>query len=400
MTNVVKSIIVIGGGYAGLQAVEELAKNPSNQIKLFDKNPYHYMQTDVYDLIANEGDFADVTVDLYSFCVGFCSSVEFIKEEVVDIDFKTKIVISKDQNYQYDFIVLAVGARTKFFSNIIGLQEYGYGIKALHRAMYFKQKFEMSLFKKLDQGGRYCEPLTIVIAGGGLSGVEIAAQMASFASDFYKNNNFTCRKLNIVLVNSGDEILKGLDKKLVHQSQKHLDKLGVITITNQKVVEITQDKVTLSDGDIIMMDYMIFAGGVEPNGLVHTLDIKKNSMGYIEVDQYLKSTEYEDTFVVGDCATIYENGHPIPPTADVAEQMGVLSAQNINASINKRELKKHSIKSRGILIALGRGYAVGKLFGIYIKGYPAYMVKKLVERVYAYKLERRSKAGCKKIFKD
>jgi len=395
-----KKIIVIGGGYAGLQAIEELAKESSNEIKLFDKNPYHYMQTDVYDLIANEGDFADVTVDLYSFCTGFCSNIEFIKEEVTKIDFENKNIISINQEYKYDYIILAVGARTKFFSNILGLKEYGYGIKALHRAMYFKQKFEMSLFKKLDQGGRYCEPLTIVIAGGGLSGVEIAAQMASFARDFYKNNNFICRKLNIVLINSGDEILKGVDKKLVRQSQHHLDKLGVITITNQKVTEITKDKVTLSDGDIIMMDYMIFAGGIEPNGLIHKLSISKNLFGYIEVNDYLQSTQYSDVYAIGDCTTIYNNDKALAPTADVAEQMGVLCAQNINAITNNKNPKKHSIKSRGILIALGRGYAVASLFGVNIKGYPAYILKKIVEKVYAWKLDKRSKAGCKKIFNN
>ena len=398
MSKVNNTIIIIGGGYAGLQCVEELAKNVNNDIKLFDKNPYHYMQTDVYDLIANEGDFADVTVDLNSFCVGFCSSVEFVKEEILNIDFENKNVISMNEQHQYDYLVLAVGARTRFFSNIDGLKEFGYGIKALHRAMYFKQKFEMSLFKKLDQGGRYCEPLTIVIAGGGLSGVEIAAQMASFASDFYKNNNFVCRKLNIVLVNSGDEILKGLDKKLVRQSQKHLDKLGIITIRNQKVVAITLDQVTLSDGDIIMMDYMIFAGGVEPNGLVHELDINKTSWGYIEVDEYLMSTQYKEVFAIGDCTTIYDHEDPLSPTADIAEQMGVLCAKNINAIIKNENTQKHTIRSRGIIIALGRGYAVGKLFGIHLKGYPAYILKKLIEKVYSYKLDRRSKIGCQKIF--
>jgi len=400
MSIVKNTIIVIGGGYAGLQAIEELAKEPVNEIKLFDKNPYHYMQTDVYDLIANEGDFADVTVDLNSFCAGFCSVVEFIKEEVINIDFITKKVIIKNNEYSYDSLILAVGARTKFCSNIMGLKEHGYGIKALHRAMYFKQKFEMSLFKKLDQGGRYCEPLTIVIAGAGLSGVEIAAQMASFASDFYKNNNFICRKLNIVLVNSGSEILKGVDKKLVKQSQNHLDKLGVITLCNQKVVKITEDKVTLSDGEIIMMDYMIFAGGIEPNGLIHKLNIAKNEFGYIEIDEYLKSPQYDDVYAVGDCTTIYVNDKALPPTADVAEQMGILAAQNINAKTLNKKQSKHNIKSRGILIALGRGYAVAFLYGFYIKGYPAYLLKKIVEKVYAWKLDKRSKRGCAKIFND
>ena len=399
MSSKKNSIIVIGGGYAGLKAIEELASNEDNEIKLFDKNPYHYMQTDVYDLIANEGDFAHVTVDLYTFCTGYCGNVTFIKEEVTTIDFVNKNVITNNQRYSYDYLIIGVGARTKFYSNVIGLKEYGYGVKALHRAMYFKQKFEMSLFMKLDEGGRYCHPLTIVVAGGGLSGVEIAAQMASFAKAFYEENNFICRRLNIVLVNSGPEILKGLDSTLVRQSQTRLDSLGVLTKTNQKVIEISENEVVLSDGEKIKMDYMIFAGGIEPNGLIYNLEISKNEFGFIETDDYLKSTQFDDVYAVGDCTTIYNNEKPLAPTADVAQQMGVYVAKNINAIINNKEPKKHTIKSRGILIALGRGYAVGKLFGIHIKGYPAYLIKKIVEKVYSNKLDYRSKTGCKKIFK-
>ncbi len=400
MSKVKNTIIIIGGGYAGLQAVEELAQESTNEIKLFDKNPYHYMQTDVYDLIANEGDFADVTIDLCTFCTGFCGNATFFKEEVTTIDFINKKVITEQQRYSYDYLVLAVGARTKFYSNVIGLTEHGYGVKALHRAMYFKQKFEMSLFKKLDEGGRYCQPLTIVVAGGGLSGVEIAAQMASFAKAFYEENNFICRKLNIVLINSGAKILQGVHPKLVRQSQHRLDSLGVITKTNQKVVEVKEDEVTLSNGEVIQMDYMIFAGGIEPNGLVFDLDIYKTKLGYIEVNEYLQSTQYDNVYAIGDCTTIYHKQKPLAPTADVAEQMGILCAKNINNSIYNKKLLKHRIKSRGILIALGRGYAVASLFGINIKGYLAYLLKKMVEKIYAFKLDRRSRAGCNKIFNN
>lgn len=400
MSNKKNTIIIIGGGYAGLQAIEELAKNKDNEIKLFDKNPYHYMQTDVYDLIANEGSFADVTIDLCTFCTAYGDNTIFIKEEVINVEFNNKNIITDDKKYSYDYLIIAVGARTKFYSNVIGLKEHGYGVKALHRAMYFKQKFEMSLFKKLDEGGRYCHPLTIVIAGGGLSGVEIAAQMASFAKAFYEDNNFICRKLNIVLVNSGSEILKGVASNLVKHSQKRLDSLGVLTKTNQKVIEISEDEVVLSDGEKIKMDYMIYAGGIEPNGLIYNLEINKNKSGYIEVDDFLKSTQFDDVFAIGDCTTIFSNEKPLAPTADVAEQMGAHVAKNINAIINNKEPKRHTIKSRGLLIALGRGYAVASLFGINFKGYPAYILKKLVEKAYAYKLDNRSKAGSKKIFNN
>lgn len=287
-------IIVIGGGYAGLRTVEKLAKNPDNEIILLDKNPYHFMQTDVYDLISNEEDFAQVTVDLYTFCTSFNENVVFYKQNVTNIDFTNKKVITCTKRYSYDYLVIAVGSRTKFMSNVIGLREHAYGVKALHRAMYFKQKFEMSLFKKVEESGTICHALNIIIAGGGLSGVEIAAQMASYSKHFYESNNFLCRKLNIVIINAREHILYGMDKKLVDKSDKRLKQLEIIIKNNRKVVELTQESVTLSCGEVLQMDFMIFAGGIEPNHLVHDLDIKKNEFGYIVSNDYLQTKDHKN----------------------------------------------------------------------------------------------------------
>ena len=394
-------IIVIGGGYAGLRAIEHLAKNPHNDIMLLDKNPYHFMQTEVYDLIANEEDFAQVSVDLFTFCMGFDDNVVFYKQDVTNIDFKNKKVITDVNRFNYDYIILAVGSRTKFNSNVIGLRKYSYGIKALHRAMYFKQKFEMSLFKRVDASGTTCNALNIIIAGGGLSGVEIAAQMASFSLDFYSSNNFLCRKLNIVIVNSGEHILKGVDEKLVKKSDQRLKELEVIIKNNRKVVEVTKSSVILSCGEVMQMDFMIYAGGVEPNHLLYELNVDKNEKGYIVTNKFLEIPDYENSFAIGDCTTIYNKDNEIiSPTADVAEQMAELCAKNINNLINKKQLIAHKIKSRGMLIALGRGYAVSKIFGMYFSGYIAFIMKKAVERLYAKKLDTHSRKGCKKIFKD
>ncbi|MDD5157366.1 FAD-dependent oxidoreductase [Sulfurimonas sp.] len=391
-------IVVIGGGYAGLRTIEKLAKNPKNEIVLFDRNSYHFMQTDVYDLIANEEDFAHVSVDLFTFCSGFDNNVTFIKQDVTNIDFTNKKIITPIQRYRYDYLVIAVGSRTKFLPDVIGLKEYGYGVKALYRAMYFKQKFEMSLFNRVEENGTSCNALNIIVAGGGLSGVEIAAQMASYSREFYSNNNFICRKLNIMIVNSGEHILKGIDKRLVHKSAKRLDDLEVVVKNNRKVVELTKDSVKLSCGEIIPMDFLIFAGGIEPSALVYNLNLQKNSAGYIATNKFLQTETYCDVFAIGDCTTIYHNDRIVAPTADTAEQMAEICAKNIENLIYGRVLVEHSIKSRGVLVALGRNYAASKIFDLYFSGYFAYILKKLVEKIYAKRLDIRSHRGCKKIF--
>ena len=391
-------IVVIGGGYAGLRAIQKLAKNPNNEITLFDKESYHFLQTDVYDFIANEDDFAQVSVDLFTFCLGFNENVSFIKEEVLNIHFEHNRVVTNSQRYSYDYLIIAVGARTKFVSNVKGLTTHAHGIKVLHRAMYFKQKFEMALYTKVQQSGTSCHPLNIVVTGGGLSGVEIAAQMASFAKEFYKKNNFICRALNIVLINSAEKILPGVDARLVEKSEKQLQKLGVKIYNKTKVVAINEDSVHLNSNKVLPIDFMIFAGGIEPNALVATLDIAKDSKGNIQTNDYLQLKEYENVFAIGDCTSVTYRGENVAPTADVAEQMGELCAKNLSRLIQNEQPIKHDIHSRGILIALGRRYAVGKIFGIYFGGYFAYIVKKFVERYYFYALDKRSHRGCKKLF--
>lgn len=391
-------IIVIGGGYAGLRAIEKLAKNPQNEIVLFDKHSYHFMQTNVYDLIANEEDFAQVSLDLFTYCLGYDENVSFVKEEIVSIDFEHKKVISCTQRHSYDYLIIAVGARTKFVKSVRGLHTHAHGIKVLHRAMHFKQKFEMALFRKVQLNGTVCEPINIVVAGGGLSGVEIAAQMASYAEEFYTKNNFICRKLNIFLINSSDHILKGLDPYLVKKTDERLQKLGIEICNNTKVVEINELNVRLSSGRALPMDFLVFAGGIEPNALVRALSVEKDERGNLVTNKYLQIPEYQEVFAIGDCTLLKNGDKPIAPTADVAEQMGELCAKNITSLIQKKPLEAHNIDSRGILIALGRRYAVGKLFGFYIGGYFAYFIKNMVEIIYAKRLDWRSHQGYKKVY--
>jgi len=393
-------IIVVGGGYAGLRALEHLAKNPQNEITLFDKHSYHFMQTNVYDLIANEEDFAQVSLDLFTFCLGFDGNVSFVKEEIVSLDFDHKRVISSTQRYSYDYLIIAVGARTKFVKSVKGLHTHAHGIKVLHRAMHFKQKFEMALFRKVQLNGTVCEPINIVVAGGGLSGVEIAAQMASFAQEFYTKNNFICRKLNIFLINSSEHILKGLDPYLVKKTDERLQKLGIEICNNTKVVEINELSVHLSSGTTLPMDFLVFAGGIEPNALVRAIDIEKDERGNLIANEFLQMPKHPEVFAIGDC-TLLKNGEKhIAPTADVAEQMGELCAKNITNLIDEKPLEPHNIDSRGIIIALGRRYAAGKIFGVYIGGYFAYLLKNMIEIIYAKRLDWRSHKGYKKVFKE
>jgi len=146
-----KHIVIIGGGYAGVYALKELIKNKNIKITLIDKHTYHNLQPEVYDLIANKGTIADVTIDLSSLCSGFDHPfLEYKNLRVTDIDYKQKQISTAEQEtIKFDYLLLCVGTRTFFPQNIEGLNNTN-DLKKLHKALYFKQNFEKQLFNKIE----------------------------------------------------------------------------------------------------------------------------------------------------------------------------------------------------------------------------------------------------------
>jgi NADH dehydrogenase len=394
-------VVIIGGGYGGLRALEKIYKaNSDIEIVLFDIHPYHYMQTEVYDLIANKTDLSDITIDLFTYCSGFSDRVIFHKEKVININFDTKKLSSENRRISYDYLIIATGATTYLPPSIPGLKEYAHNVKNIHVAMKFKQQFERAILDRIEkEGDKVCTPFNIIVAGAGLSGVEIAAQMAHFSKEFYKKNNFLCRSLNIHLITSTDKVLKGLDNYLIDKSMQRLNKLGVNIIKNNRLEAVSEECITLSNGNCIPTDFLIFTGGLEPTPLLEVLSIQKSKKGYIETRDTLQVIKYDNVFAIGDCANIYDKAkNPLPATADIAEMSAELVATNIIALMENRDLNTHSIKSRGTLIALGGHYAVAKLGNIKASGLIAYIMKFLVVNFYSYKLKQICKKGYKKIF--
>ena len=216
-----KKILIIGAGYAGLRALEHLAKNPTFSITLIDKNPYHYMQTEAYGYIAGHFDISDIAIDLSSFVDGFSQRVSFIKEKALHIDKEKNILLLESQQLHYDYAIIAVGAQTNFFSFIEGAKEHTHGVKNIQRAFEFRQAFEKRLYlkledKKLNRDG----DLHIAIAGAGLSGVEIAAEMAYTLKRYHKILSKKSIELKISLIDAAPTILPGMDAYIVKKTEK------------------------------------------------------------------------------------------------------------------------------------------------------------------------------------
>jgi len=400
-----KRVLVIGGGYGGLRAVEKLAVHDDIEVLLIDKNPYHYLQTEVYGYIAGQLDIHAITIDLAHWCEGFGKNISFLQDEILHIDFEVQEVMRKHslESVGYDYLIIATGAQTHFFSFINGLEAYSHGVKTLERAYEFRKMFENLIYEKLQNTSTInSDKVHIIIGGAGLSGVEVAAEMAYVISTYSKTIGERTKEIEISLIDASETILPGMSTYVVGQTHKRLLELGVNIITNAFIEKVDDTNIYLRDGTKLPYCFMIFTGGI----IASTIDTSNasniNVIGPYRVNTYLNIENHINVFAIGDCVEIIDkNGELQAPTAQLAEKSAEYVAEAIIEQIKGREIEPFDAYSEGVFVALGGHYAVGEIFKyIRVKGYSAYLLKKLITYSYYLGLKFRINTGYKNRIKE
>ncbi|TKI69496.1 NAD(P)/FAD-dependent oxidoreductase [Sulfurimonas crateris] len=391
-----KKVVVIGGGYGGLRAVEHLSKSSDIDITLIDKNPYHYLQTEAYGYIAGRFDMHDVAVDLKEWCSGFEKKVEYINDRVTSIEFDEQQVKRLGGSIPYDYLIIATGAQTNFFSFIKGLREHSYGVKKLQRAYNFRIEFENLIYKKLlnEKNG---EDINLVIGGAGLSGVEVAAEMAHVIEVYKKTIGARVESIKIYLIDASKTILPGVSEFLIKSTQKRLDSLGVKTLRETFIDSMDDSYIYFRDSKKLKYHFMVFTGGIKAAELNDSLDVEKNKISQFIPNSRLNIGNRENVFAIGDCVEIKNAAKEVlPPTAQTAERSAEYVADAIRKKMDKQDIKPFNSSVLGVFIALGGKYSAGEIFGfIKVSGYSAYLLKKAITKAYYLGLRLRINAGYK-----
>ena len=375
-------VVIVGGGYGGVSAFKKLGNVANIHVTLIDQHPYHYLQTEGYALISGEIAFEQTIVSLPALC-SYYNNTDFEHKKVISFDKKQKKVIFEEGEIGYDTLIIAMGSRTKLFKSDTDVRSYSAGAKSLRGALYLYSLFHEELYRRLESDKDIKKSFNIIVGGAGLSGVEIAASMQQFFNRFYRQNALVCSNINIYLIASRETVLHGMHKSVIKYATKRLKKLRVNVYTNTRVNTIDKHTALLSNDEQISFDFMIFAGGTMIPSCLETLALPSNAKGQLEIDDYLRSVEDEAIYVIGDVASLNnKKGRPLPPTAQNAIESGGIAAQNIIYRVQGRKQRKKNIQMKGIAIALGSGSAVIDMGWIRIYGYPAYLIKKIIEKMY------------------
>jgi len=363
-----KDLLIIGGGYAGTQLVSQL-KNTFN-ITLVDENNFHIEQTEIHRYIAGKISLGELAFPYEEFAKK--NLIQFVKARVDNIDFENNRVYFEDTTVSYDYVVLATGSKTFFPKQIKNLDLFKKDIKSLKVIKQFKEDF-FTLLESPDNNKN------IIIAGGGLSGIEIAIELAQKV----KQSGLSSQDIKVTIVEQQDTILPGSHNFLIQQTKKVLDELHIECVHGEFITEVEKNKIILSNKEEINYDLSLFVLGVGSEKLNNKQNIELNIKNQYIVDDYFQINYYNNAFCIGDFAqTLTPEGKYNLPTAQLANKQASLLALNLKNLINKKDLIRKELILKGVLIDLGTNNAVGLIGNLKLSGYIAYILKRFTSYLH------------------
>lgn len=370
-------VVVVGGGFGGLQVVHGLKGAPV-RITLIDRRNHHLFQPLLYQVATTALATSEIAWPIRRLYRDR-AEVTTLLAEVGGIDRENRSVILKSgEAVPFDTLVLATGARHAYFGND-AWEKHAPGLKTLEDATTIRRRlllaFERAELAKTDEEVQ--AHLTFVVIGAGPTGVEMAGMIAELAHRVLppEFRNVDTRKTRVLLVEAGPRVLPAFTEDLSAYTKRALERLGVEVLLGTPVSACTEDGVTI--GDVFTpARTMIWAAGVQASPAAKWLGSEADRAGRAEVGPHLNIASDPDIFVIGDTASVrQDNGKPVPGVAPAAKQQGAYVAEVIKARLaGKAEQPVFRYRHQGNLATIGKSAAVADFGRIKLTGVVAWWI--------------------------
>ncbi len=376
-----KHIVVIGGGFAGINLAKSLGRNSDFRVTLVDKNNYNFFPPLVYQVATA---FLEPSSISYPFRKLFAGkkNLFFRFGKLKRVVPESNTIILDNGALNYDFLVFATGAETNFFGNE-NIKKHAIPMKTLSDAIAMRNTLLMrmeqaSITKDPEEANRL---LTMVIAGGGPTGVEISGMFAEMKKGILRKDYPELIGTNgqVYLVDGGRSVLSPMSEKSQQDTTDVLTRLGVKLIMSTHVNDFDGDLVTLSDGMQIQSKNLIWAAGVTARMFEGLPEEWYGRGKRLLVDEYNKVIGSENIYAIGDTALMlsdeaFPNGHP--QVAQAAIQQGKSLAKNFKKMAAGREMEQFKYHDQGSMAIIGSAKAVVDLPKpkLHMKGLIAWLV--------------------------
>ncbi len=379
------NVVIAGAGYAGLATARVLAREKNAQVILINKHAYHLLQFQLHEAAVNKIDIDSLALPMKYVLP---RQVKFVKAQITGFDFKTRAVHTDHGDFTYERLVIALGSQPATF-NIPGLNEHALMLKSLANARSIRGHLELTL-SALASTAR-STPYPIVIGGAGITGVELATELAEGLRVLERQFDLEQQTIKVILVEAASTVLPGFDQKTIDEAIRVLKKLGVDVRTNTAIERVEADRVWVkplgSDrAEDIRTQTVIWTGGVRANALVLNSGLTLGERGAAIVDEYLRSIDYAEVSVVGDSALVRDprDGQVVIPCGQLAAQQGKYAAQQIMADFKGAVGQPYIPHMDGLLISLGSYAGVGTVGPIWVRQFIARVMKIGAETRYLF----------------
>jgi NADH:ubiquinone reductase (H+-translocating) len=378
-------VVIVGGGFAGLEAAKGLRRSPVD-VALFDRNNYHLFQPLLYQVAAAVLSPAEIAEPIRKI-LSRQRNCRVYLNRVQAVDLARRRIVHEGGETRYDYLVLATGATHSYFGNDHWAR-HAPGLKTIDDALEIRRRVLLAFEEaeqEADDLARQAK-LTFVIVGGGPTGVELAGALKEIAartipSDFRNIDTTTAR---VVLLEGGERLLQGMPPELSARARRDLERLGVEVRTGTLVTEVDAGGVRIGR-EFLPAENVLWAAGVEASPLARSLGVPLDPRGRVVVGRDLSLPEHPEVFVLGDLARVedprYRDG--VPGVAQAAIQGGRHVARLIDreARLPAGERQPRPVfryRDRGDMATIGRNQAVAVIAGRRYAGWPAWLLWGLV----------------------
>jgi NADH:quinone reductase (non-electrogenic) len=376
-------VVIVGAGFGGLEAAKKLACKDVG-VTVIDRTNHHLFQPLLYQVATAALSPANIAAPVRSI-LSNCRNVDVILAEVQSVDVDAKKVKTTEREIDYDYLILATGARHSYFGHD-EWEKIAPGLKSLEDAVELRRRILMAFEfaeKTPDEAARRAA-MNFVIVGGGPTGVEMAGAIAeisryTLARDFRHINPSEAR---VILIENEPRLLAAYPEDLSERARKQLVELGVEVRTGARATNLSEAGVQV-DGEFIPCRVKIWAAGNTASSVGKTLGVPVDRADRVIVNEDQTIPGHPEVQVIGDLANFrHQTGQPLPGVSPVAMQQGRHAARNVLAMIKGDKPRRFRYWDKGSMATIGRNKAVADLKFLHLSGVPAWLAWLFVHIIF------------------
>ena len=375
-------LLIIGGGFAGMECARRLANDERFEITLVDRTNHHLFQPLLYQVATASLAAPDIARSIRQILAD-AKNVTVLMDEITAIDTAGKQATGLSGTvYAYDNLLLAAGARTGYFGND-AWAAHSLGLKTIADAQNIRRTVLSNLERAeltTDEAER-TRLMTVAIVGGGPTGVELAGAFADLVHRSLKSNfrRIDTAKLRIILIEGSELILETYDHDQSLYARQRLEKLGVEVRNNTRVTNVREGALDFKDGSVLEAAAIIWAAGIAASPLTVLLGVPTDRGGRITPNPDLSVPGHPEIFLAGDLVNMKDrDGQMVPGVAPAAVQMGAHVAKLLKGDLENRKRRPFSYFDKGMMAIIGKNYAVVKTGKMRLQGFIAWLAWLLI----------------------